>query len=210
MARSRKRSKYVIVDSSILCCIGPERVLDLEEDVEDSLADELECPIADPVLESLRRIFSLTFSENPFTDGTEKAVTEIRRLGVEALVEIPQILEDLKLVPIPRPLSASRKAHVFRYFFVKDEELKMQVQYEGRKRSLHRLTEKWPGDSLVKTLRDVVSETFSEIYDEQQAEETLLRIRSKVWEVLPTYNELLIDIEVESMPIYDESYDNLE
>lgn len=210
MARSRKRSKYVIVDSSILCCIGPERVLDLEEDVEGSLADELECPIADPVLESLRRIFSLTFSENPFIDGTEKAVTEIRRLCVEALVEIPQILEDLKLAPIPRPLSARRNAHVFRYFFVKDDELKMQVQYEGRKRSLHRLIEKWPGDELVKMLRDVVSETFSEIYDEQQAEDTLRRIRSKIWRCLPAYNDLLIDIEVEPMPIYDESYDSLE
>ena len=185
-----------------MCCIGPERVLDLEEDVEDSLANELECPVADPVLISLRRIFSLTFSENPYIDGTEKAVTEIRKLGVEALVEIPLILEALNLNPIPQSLKdlGKSKVHVFRYLFVQEDDLKIQVQYEGKKRSLHRLVEKWPGEELVTTLRDVLTETFSEIYDEEQAEEALLRIRSKIWKVLPVFNEVLIDIDAEPMP----------
>ena len=193
---------YVIVEASPLCCIGPDRILDFEVDADQSLANELDCPVADTVLVALRKIFSLTFSENPFIDGIEKAVTQIRKLGVEALIEIPQILEDLKLSPIPKQLSTKNKVHVFRYFFVKDDDLKIQIKFEGKRRSLYRLLNKWPGDELVSTLRDVITETFSEIYDEEQAVDTLRRIRSKIWEVLPKYNDVLIDIEIEPMPVF--------
>lgn len=50
---------------------------------------------------------------------------------------------------------------------------------------------------MIKVLRDTVSDTFSELYDEDQHEAVLLSIRERIWEVLPQFNDILDEIEVE-------------
>src|SRR4051794_27299402 len=97
MSRPRKKPIWVIVCADHLGCIGENRVLDLESEPEKNLLDELECPLADEVLIALRKSFSLTYPRNPFIDGLQQALSEIRRIGVEALKDIPEVVQELGL-----------------------------------------------------------------------------------------------------------------
>ena len=54
---------------------------------------------------------------------------------------------------------------------------------------------------MIRALRDLVSYTFDEMYNEEQHEEALRQIRMRIGEVLPPLNELLVSIEIE--PIAD-------
>ena len=57
MGRPRKRPSYVIAVANELGGIGKDRTFDPESDPNESLLDELQCPVADDVLIALRKAF---------------------------------------------------------------------------------------------------------------------------------------------------------
>ena len=198
MGRNRSRCLYVVVEAQLLHWIDKERNLEPGVELKESFADDLYCPIGDPLLKALRRAFSLTYPTNPFVEGMSEAITEIRRIGIETLIEMPEVLDDLALKPIPRPLlEPPPKGDVFLYYLVKASDLRISVIYEKRKKSLRNLVETYPADVLVRTLRALVSDSFAEMHAEQEHRAVLNDMRSKVWAVLPAYNGLLREIEVE-------------
>src|SRR5688500_16654835 len=103
MGRRSKKPIYLIVEAGVLCAIGKERVLDFDSHPKESLLGELQCPHFDDVLIALRKSFSLTFPRNPFIDGLQEALREIRRIGVDALRTMPEVVEELNLKPVPAP-----------------------------------------------------------------------------------------------------------
>ena len=123
-------------------------------------------------------------SFGPFIDG----LTEIRRVCVEALINMPEVLEDLKLPAIPPAIDDDRrgKAKVFIYFLARASDLRIKVKYEGKSRSLLNLLEPDSADGLIRTARETVSLTFSEMHSEEQHESVLREIRNKIWDVLPS------------------------
>lgn len=203
MGRRRTKPLYLIVEAEILALVGKDRELDPESDPDDNLLDELQCPQFDEVLIALRKSFSLTFPRNPFIDGLQEALLEIRRIGVEALRTIPEAVEELNLKPVPSPgeVGPNTKAYVFQYILARFDDLQLKVKYEGRTRKLANLIEQRPADEVIRALRDTVSYTFEEMHSEEQHEDVLCRIRRRIGEVLPSLNELLVSIEIE--PIAD-------
>ena len=198
MGRPRKKPVYVVV-GDVLGCIGPDRILDLDSDPNEPLCDALQCPVADELLVALRKAFTLSYPRNPFIDGLTESLTEIRRVCIEALIEIPEVLEDLKLPAIP-PVSEDERVgrvKLFKFFLARANDLRIKVKYEGKTRSLYNLLEPDPADALVRTARKTVSLTFSEIHSEEQHEAVLRQIRNNIWDVLPPFNEYLTAIEVE-------------
>ncbi|QDT48883.1 hypothetical protein Pan258_29300 [Symmachiella dynata] len=199
MGRKRKTPIYGIVAAEFLHSVGIDGVLDIDDKPEESLFDEAYCPIADDVLIALRKTFSLTFPQNPLIEGLREAMTEIRRIGTEALSEISGLREELGLKSIPgfEENDDQYKVRVYKYLFVRTKDLKIKVKYEGRTHSLFTLFDPVPADGLVRTLREVVSDTFSEMHDEEQFDEVLMGIREKVWDVLPEINPTLFSIGLE-------------
>lgn len=188
---------YVIASDEI-GFVGKDRVLDFDTDPKEPLCDELQCPVADEVLVALRKSFTLSYPKNPFIDGLRAALDEIRRICVEALIDMPDVLQDLKLAPIPPAADMEvNRVKVFKFFLVRSSDLRVTVTYEGRKRSLHNIIETDPADELIRTARSAVSLTFSEMYNEEQHEAALLQIRNAIWDVLPAYNGYLAAIDVE-------------
>lgn len=76
-------------------------------------------------------------------------------------------------------------------------DLRIQVTHGGKRQSLLRLLSPDPADALIRTAREVVTLTFSEMYSEDQHEAVLHQIRNNIWDVLPAFNEYLTAIEVE-------------
>jgi hypothetical protein len=194
---------YVVVPAEHLMCIGKERVLELDSDPEENLMDELQCPVADDVLIALRKAFSLTYPRNPFIDGLQKELAEIRRIAVEALKPIPEVLAALGLKPVPavEDDKALKKVFLFQFAFAKRVDLRLTVKYEGKSRQLLNLLEVFPADPLVTTLRIIVTDTFAEMHNEAEHENALRGIRERIAAVLPPFNELLESIEVEPIAV---------
>ncbi|HAH48882.1 hypothetical protein [Gimesia sp.] len=203
MGRRRTKPLYLIVEAEILASVGEDRKLDPEGDSDNNLLDELQCPLFDEVLIALRKSFSLTFPRNPFIDGLLEALLEIRRICIEALRTIPEVLEELNLKPVPPPseVGPNTKAYVFQYTLARFDDLQLKVKYNGKTQKLVNLIEQRPADEVIRALRDTVSYTFEEMYNEEQHEEALRQIRMRIGKVLPPLNELLVSIEIE--PIAD-------
>ncbi len=199
MTRSRKKPRWVIVLTDNLACIDENKVFDPESEPKKNLLDELQSHPADEVLIALRKSFSVTYPRNPFVEGLQQALSEIRRIGVEALKEIPEVLQELGLPPVPATLAdaSSRRGIVFLFSLVRSADLSIKVQYQGKTHSLLKLLDPFPADPLIRTLRAVVSDTFSEMHNEEQCGETLKRIRDRIWDRLPPFNALLEEIEIE-------------
>lgn len=199
MGRPRKKPIFVIVDSTLWHISKDDLVLDFDSEPDAPLAEEVERDVADAVLIALRKSFTLTFPKNPFIDGLTEALIEIRRVCTEALIEMPETLEELGLPPIPPVHEDARvgRPQVFMFSFARATDLRIKVKYEGRTRSLFNLLEPDPGDSLIRATREIVTLTFSEMHSEEQYEEVLLRIRNNIWDVLPAFNEYLVAIEAE-------------
>ncbi len=199
MGRKRTRSAYVVVEAGLLSCVDEQKNLVLDSDPDKAFADELTCPTADQLLIALRKAFSLTYPTNIFVEGQSTAIMEIRRIGVEALIHMSDVLNDLGLPPIPRPIRERQSAncHTFQFFLIPERELHVTVKFEGRKQSLRNLVEVFPGDVLVRTLRGLVSDSFAEMHDDEQHEEVLQGMRAKLWSVLPAYNDVFRDMCIE-------------
>jgi hypothetical protein len=196
--RQRKKPVYVIVGDAVYC-IDKNRVLDLESDLDDSLGEELQCPAADEILISLRKAFTLSFPVNPFIDGLTHSLTEIRRVCVDGLRDIPEVLDGLGLPAIP-PVSDDKRhpsVKLATCYFARAADLRIRVLYEGRRQSLFPLIQPDPADTLIRTAREIVTATFSEMHSEEQHEAVLLRIRNSIWDILPQFNKYLIPIDVE-------------
>jgi hypothetical protein len=161
--------------------------------------DELQCPAADEVLIALRKAFSLTFPRNPFIEGVQSALLEIRRVGVEALKPMPEVLTDLNLAPLP-PITddpVMKKAHLFKFVFARTADLDIKVKVGNRKRRLLDVVEHDDATPLLTTLRSVITDTSAEAHDEDQHMAILLCIREKIQDVLPAFNACLESIEIE-------------
>ena len=203
MGRPRKKPVYLIVPTDDLGCVSKDREFDLDSDPDESLLDELQCQHIDDVLIALRKAFSLTYPRNPFIDGLHAALAEIRRIGTEALKPMSEILTTLHLKPVPLDFNESLagKVYVVMFSIAKAADLDIRVKCEGKSRRLLDLIENRPGDAVVATLRQIVSETFSEMHGEDEHEATLRRIRRRISEVLPQFNDWLEMIEIEPVPI---------
>lgn len=199
MGRRRKPRAYSIVHADTVCCVSDDRVYDLESEPETSLMDQLQCPIADEVLIALRKSFSLTYPRNPFIDGVQEALAEIRRLGVEAFKPMAEVLADLGLPPIP-PIEndpALRKTRLFMFMFARTEDIDISVKIGGKRRRLLDVAENQDGTPLLLALRSVITDTFDEAHDEDQHMAILQTIRSKIQTVLPAFNNCLDQMEIE-------------
>lgn len=198
--RRRTKPIYVIVGDAI-SFVGKDRVLDLESETEpdEPLCEELQCPIADEILVALRKAFTLSYPQNPLIEGLSEALAEIRRVCVEALIDIPEVLEDIGLPPIPPVIDDKRinRAKVFIFFLARASDLRINVRYEGTRRSLFKLLEPDPADALIRVARETVTLTFSEMHNEDQHAAVLKEIRNNIWSVLPEFNEYLVAIEAE-------------
>jgi hypothetical protein len=209
MGRRPNAKQYSIVVAHDLCCVGEDRVFnpDSEDDADKSLMDELQCPVADEVLIALRKAFSLTFPRNPFMDGIRAEIAEIRRLGVDALKPMPEILLGLGLTPIPMIDNdpVKDKVRVFQFVFAKIEDIDISVTVVGKRRHFLDVAQHEKASSLITTLRSVVSDTFEEAHNEDQLLAVLRRIRERVHAVLPSFNPCLESIEIE--PIAEKAAD---
>jgi len=203
MGRPRKKPAYLIVPTDDLGCVSKDREFDLDSDPDESLLDELQCPHIDDVLIALRKSFSLTYPRNPFIDGLQAALTEIRRIGTEALKPMSEVLTTLHLKPVPLDFNESLvgKVYLIMFSIAKAADLDIRIKYKGKSRRLLDLIENRPGDAVVATLREVVSDTFSEMHGEDEHEATLRRIRRRITEVLPVFNDWLEMIEIEPVAV---------
>jgi len=205
MARPRKRPLFLIVFTDDLCRVGDDRVLAdraLEDDdnyPEVSLMDKLQCPVADEVLIALRKSFSLAFPRNPFMDGLKESMTEIRRIGAEALKPMPEVLLGLGLRPIPQIMDdpINHKVYVTLFAVARSADLQINVKTATRSKRLLSTIDHFPADPLIWALREVVSDTFLEMHDEDEHSKVLKDIRRKINNVLLPYNPLLEAIEIE-------------
>lgn len=203
MTRPRKKPVYLVVEAAIIGAIGKDRILVLDTDPAGNLMEELECPRFDELLIALRKAFSLTFRTNPFMDGPHEALEEIRRIGVDALRTIPEVLEELHLKSVPPLNSDDRDSKVvlFHYCMARSADLQLNVKFNGKTRKLVDLVDGRPADEVVRVLREVVSNTFEEMHGIGQQEAVLRRIRHRIGSLLPAFNDLLAKIEIE--PIAD-------
>jgi len=199
MARKPKPRRYSITHSSTVYGVSEDRVYDPDSDLDTSLADQLQCPIADDVLIALRKSFSMTFPTNLFVEGLKEAILEIRRIGVESLQTMPEVLQDLGLPPIPTTMADSQlgKVRLFMFVFARTDLLDISVKVNGKRRRLLDVAEHEDGTELLTTLRSVVSDTFQEAHDEDQLSEILRQIRQWIHAVLPKFNACLESMEIE-------------
>lgn len=182
-----------------ICYVSKERIFDLNSDPDESLMDELKCPIGDELLIALRKAFSLTFPRNPFITGLREALAEIRRVGVDSLKPMPEVLLDLELPPIPPVMNdpVLTKTRIFQFLLARRKDLDIAVKVNGKRRRLLDLAEHEDATALITTLRSVVTDTFEEAHSEDQHSAILKRIRRKIHDVLPPFNACLESIEVE-------------
>ena len=147
MAKKRSSPVFVVVPAFLLDCVDDKKVLDLEaveseEECRGPLSDVETYP-ADDLLASLRKAFTLTFPPNPFIDGLQNALTEIKRVCIDGIKSLPEVLETLDLKPMPfvidDPLEG--KAMLFKHVFVESKHLRIQVKYEGKRQSLFKLVD---------------------------------------------------------------------
>ena len=199
MGRRPKPKAYLIMLADAVCCVSEDRVFDPDADPDKSLFDTLQCPVADDVLIAMRKAFSLTYPRNPFIDGIQAALAEIRKIGVEALKPMPEVLADLGLPPIP-PITddpAMSKTQVFKFVFARRDAVDIAVKFEGKRRRLLDIVEHQDATAVLTTLRSVVTATFAEAHDEDQHMAILHRIRAVIHAVLPAFNRCLEMIEIE-------------
>lgn len=162
-AANQKRVKFFFVHSSDLDAVK----LDDDEKVDgaETLLELLQAPIADPCLEALRRIMSLTYFES-LERTSELRVRDIRALAMKPLGDLGKELEALKLprVDADRSFEHDHSPQVFQYNIVPAKELRRRVKVEGswRRQSLDEIFKHSPADPAIRTLREILSVTFRE------------------------------------------------
>ncbi len=133
MGRKQKTKRFSIMFANTVAHIGEDRVYVPDSAPQKTLMEQLNCPSADEVLIALRKAFSLTYPRNPFIDGVQTAVTEIRRLGVEALKRMPEVLADLDLPPIPPVINDPilDRSQLFLFVLARTDKIDITVKVEG-------------------------------------------------------------------------------
>ena len=184
------------------------KAIETEEERRGPLSDVDVYP-ADDLLATLRKAFTLTYPHNPFIDGLQNAMSEIKRTCIDGIKTLPELLDMLELKPMPFVIDdpLENKGMLFKHVFVESKHLRIEVKHEGKRRSLFKLINAPHGDDLIFTIRQVVTDTFTEAHDEDEHNDILLTIRRRIWEVLPPFNDILEKCEVEGiavMQFYDE------
>lgn len=213
MGRKRKRKGWSLVPADTVCCVSEDRVYDPDSEPAKSLMDQIPSTVADEVLIALRKSFSLTYPRNPYIEGLQAALAEIRRISVEALKLMPEVLADIGLQPIPRIMNdpVSKKVQVFLFMFARTADIDITVKVNGKRRRLLDLAEHDDGTALITTLRAVVTDTFREAHDEDQHAAVLQLIRLRIHAVLPAVNECLQAMEIEPIaecPLRETSWED--
>ena len=186
----------------LLDSVSKDFVLDLDEQYDDGVFAETQIFPIDDVLVALRKSFSLTYPSNPYIDDIKKCLVEIRQTCVDAIKPHPELLEELKLSPIPFIFDdpAETKSHLFKFALVRSKDLRVRVKFEGKRQSFFKLLEATPGDQIVRAIRHVVADTFKEAHDEDQHEAILETIRNHIWDAIGGRNEVFAELNVEPMP----------
>lgn len=139
----------------------PDSGAEDDDDPNNNLGVKLQCPAADTVLIALRKAFTLTYPHNPFLEGTNASIKEIRRLCVDALKPMPDVLEKLQLPAIPKFMDdpINKKAQLYCYLFVPTREIDIRIQKDGKKQKF--LDSFWHREatSLLVAARNVLSFT---------------------------------------------------
>lgn len=212
-AANQKRVKFFFVHSSDLDAVK----LDDDEKVNgaETLLELLQAPIADPCLEALRRIMSMTYFES-LERTSELRVRDIRAFAIKPLGELGKELEALKLprVDADRSFEHDHSAKVFQYNIVPAKELRRRVNVEGsrRRQSLDEIFKHIPADPAIRTLREILSMTFREATTPHQLDRILEEIRYAAAAALVPCNPILEQIEVEpvAMPTWRRFVDGVD
>ncbi|MCW5755579.1 MAG: hypothetical protein KIT24_12805 [Phycisphaeraceae bacterium] len=208
-----KRPKFLFVHSSDLDSVK----LDEDERVDgaETLMEQLQAPIADPCLTSLRKIMSMTYFES-LERTSEICVREIRGMAIGVLGELGKELEALSLarVDADRSFEHDRSAKVFQYMIVPAKELRRRVRVEGRRDrpSLHELFKHFPADPAIRALREILTMTFREATTPHQFDRIMEDIRFVAAAALVPCNPILEQIEVEpvAMPTWRRFVDGVD
>ena len=202
MVSNRKTSKFVLLTPDLLDCVDKDFVVNLEEQFDDGPFSEIQIFPIDDVLVALRKSFSLTYPSNPYIDDIKACLVEIRQTCVDAIKPHPQLLEELKLSPIPFIFDdpAETKSLLFKFALVRSKDLRVRVKFEGKRQSFFKLLEATPGDQIIRAIRLVVTATFKEAHDEDQHEAILEMIRNQIWDAIGGCNDIFKELNVEPMP----------
>lgn len=216
MSRKRGAIKYSIACYDELYRVDKDRVFRPEpvgdaeeEDLFDSLVDEWQFFTADEALIALRQSFSATFSSEYRLAPLSRRLLAIRRKCTEAAKSLHPIWSDLGLSPIPieEDDRSLFKARLFSFILVRNRDLETRVSVNGQKTRLSTLIGFEDATDLLRALRAVVSDTFTEVHTADQIRDLLWRIRCRIWIVLPPFNVCLGSVGVE--PIAHPTTDDL-
>ena len=129
-------------------------------------------------------------------------MVEPRKICVDAINPHPELLEELKLSPIPFIFDdpAETRSHLFKFALVRSKDLRVRVKSEGKRQSFFKLLEATPGDQIIRAIRLAITATFKEAHDEEQHEAILERIRNQIWDAIGGCNDIFKELNVEPMP----------
>ncbi len=170
-----------------------------DDDPEESLAAVWDCEVADETLVALRRTFSKTFTSEYRLELLQQLLVDIRRECTEAGKPLHVIWSELELpaIPLEEYDPSVNKVRVFKFIFVRNRDLATKVLVKGKSKKLSTIVGFEDATELLRTLRAVISDTFSEIHNVDQCEALLHKIRTRIWAVLPAFNVCLRSIEKE-------------
>ena len=200
--KTKASTKFVLLIPDLLDSVSKDFVLDLDEQYDDGAFAETRMHPIDDVLVALRKSFSLTYPSNPYIDDIKECLVEIRKICVDAIKPHPELLEELKLSPIPFIFDgpAETRSHLFKFALVRSKDLRVRVKFEGKRQSFFKLLEATPGDQIIRAIRLAITATFKEAHDEEQHEAILEMIRNQIWDAIGGCNEVFAELNVEPMP----------
>lgn len=190
MAQHASKPKLYLVFANDLDSV----YLDEDEKAEgaETLMDLLQAPVADALLEALRRSISLTYR---YEMSSEKCLRKIRNLLLEPAGDLGTELEALDLPRIDADSSYKRenRAQLCSSMIVPAKELRRKVRVEGerRKPALEELFEHVPADPILRGARRIISMTFEEATTPRQQDRIVEDIRFAAAEVLVPCNAFL-------------------
>lgn len=174
-----------------------------DDEKEETVLDRLGCPPGDGVLRALRRAFARTyFSEDPLKPRKD-AVEDIKKVAMDALQPLEDILRKLKLTPVAPEDKQSGVVQVFKFVIIPSKEIQRKVKDEktGRKVALMEIVPNAPADAPIQALRQILKLTFSEVYTDADYQNVLADIRLMSARALLPVNWMLEEIEVEPVAI---------
>lgn len=199
--RKTQPAKYRLVYAADLANVS--------EDAEDTGPEErtwlyqLDPPIADRLLVSLRQILTITYRQDDAEDAYSRKLEDIRKLAAKALGPLDSILRALRQKPLHADLPQNELPQIYKFVIASDRDLQRKVLLEDprTKARFIGLIESAPADPLFIALRRIVSLTFFEVFGRKDQKKPLWQIRHTAAEALVPVNALLEQIEIEPAAI---------